>query len=199
MRSKEESGLNPRLGSSQTPALLQLGCAIAVIVGAFGPWLSGSVVFGSLTNHGSDNPDGKLVLAIGVAAAFVAIAELMGVTHPLLPAISFIIFCFAVIAGIVDFRDIQDRVNSAPAGVVASIGWGIYVVLIGGIVGAIVSLVRIPKTIQWARSSLQIQPAPTISATIERSNGDDRDLTIICYVLVGFILFTALGAVLANI
>jgi hypothetical protein len=175
--------------------------AFAVIVGAFGPWLRGTVaLLGSMTNHGTDNPDGKIILGVGLTAGALVLTMLMRATNVAVPIAATGAFTLAIIAGIVDYGALQDRIDQAHAEsmvAIASIGWGIYAVMIGGAVGAVMMLVESVSMYQSRPHAAA--PVPQTVPRVDSPADDDRILTVIGYGLAAFVVLVALGMVLTRL
>lgn len=130
---------------SLTPGHLAIASAVLVIVGSLGPWVSLVAPFvGSLSVSGTEG-DGKITLGCGIAAAvmlaFLVTSNQSGVWLGLFAGIALGI---AAVVGIVDWGNVGDEISTSDQEFqgLASVGWGLKVMTVGAIVGAILSIVR---------------------------------------------------------
>jgi hypothetical protein len=116
-----------------------VGGVIAVIVGAFLPWVTASAAFvGTITRVGTDG-DGKITLALALAAGIVALVALRQRAAPQVWALAVVGVLAIVIAGIgiYDWNDIRQAVNDLSPEeqrlITASVGSGVYVTVAGAV------------------------------------------------------------------
>ena len=104
-----------------------MGAGVAVVVGSISPWATITTVFGSVSVNGTDG-DGKLTLGLGVALCLFALLRR--------PAAAFIAAGLTALAGGYDLINIRDKVGEFESDVAsASVGWGLWLVVIAGVVG----------------------------------------------------------------
>ncbi len=135
---------------------------ILTVVGVFLPWMQ---VGALLVNRGIDNPDGAIALGIGIGACALALFGLLramqrrsarssGRTFRFRTLLGIALILAAIvlfITGFIDLRDVQSRVADAGEtvfGDVASVGSGLYMLLVGAVVlgiGGLGSLLRRPE------------------------------------------------------
>jgi len=97
-----------------------------------------------LSLNGTDGSDGKVILALGVLATVLMALVVGGSPRLSVTVAAVLAFAAIAIVGIIDFEDIRSRVDRADAeNVFATIRWGIYLVLIGGIVGTGASIAQL--------------------------------------------------------
>lgn len=130
---------------SRTAGVLAIGAATLVAIGSLGPWVSGQAAFvGSFEVSGMEG-DGKITL-VGGLAAVVLLAFLLTSSpdSSWLGIVSAIALAICAVIGIVDWQDVSDRVASVDADtpLVARVGWGLQVVTIGGVAGAVLAVVQ---------------------------------------------------------
>jgi hypothetical protein len=133
--------MNERIETTIGSVLLALG-AVAIAIGSIGPWARASIGFLSASKAGTDG-DGVLTLccAIGILL-FAALASRHGATR--------VFVCIALLLGVVasaiafyDIVNINDALAQArDAGVDVSVGWGILIVAVGGLVVVVGALLR---------------------------------------------------------
>lgn len=116
--------------------------SILAAVGTLLPWSQMGTLF---VNRGIDNPDGAIILGVSLAAAALAAYNLISKTNRL--RLLLLLAAGGLIAtGIMDLRLIRESLieaNSSFLGEVASVGSGIYMIIVGGVVlgwGAFLSL-----------------------------------------------------------
>jgi hypothetical protein len=118
-----------RAGSGPTPLLwAAVAAAVLAVIGSIGPW--GKLA--SLSTSGTDGGDGYIVivlLAIGVALLFLGAAR--GKAWPHVTAL--VLGALAALVGVIDLQDVNDKG--------LDVGWGLYLVLLGSIAFAVLSLV----------------------------------------------------------
>lgn len=116
---------------SRTGPVISLVGAALVVLGALMPWATLSTAFGSVSIPGTEG-DGEIVLILGVVIAVLATLELT--RQPRLGLRIGVGVCagIALLIGLIDFSSITDhiRTENLEAGV-ASVGAGLYAVLLG--------------------------------------------------------------------
>lgn len=124
-------------GSQRRDALL-IGAflaAILAIVGSLGAW----VEVGPITINGLDADDGVITIVLAITAAGLIALRLTGNRRVSL-LMSSIAFDLIAVAGIVDWAD-ASRVSGAEGlGLEVSVGWGLMLVTVAGIAGAVLSV-----------------------------------------------------------
>ena len=160
--------------SGNLPAWVAGASAAAVVIGALGPWIRGTaVVWGTLTRNGTDNLDGRVILGMGLAAGVLMAIPIGGSSLGVFPILAAMLFVTIVLLGIADYRELQRLSDRADAeNVIASIRWGIYLVLIGGSVGAGSAIYHYVRDPRHARAPIVLRPEPEL--TLEEI--DDRAL-----------------------
>jgi hypothetical protein len=110
---------------------------IAVIVGAFLPWVTASAALvGTITRVGTDG-DGKVTLAMALAAGIVALVAMRQRTTPQVWALAVVGVLAIIVAGIgiYDWNDIRQAVGDLTPDqqrvITASVGSGVYVTVAG--------------------------------------------------------------------
>jgi len=130
--------------------LLLVGASLAGIA-AFGPWITLTTAFGSVSLSGTDRGgDGVIVL---VLAGTLLVLELCVFGIPYRPKRGTLLVDFLLSGGIlatavVDFTNVYDRVNAinnAGAADSASVGWGYYLLFAAGAVLLIGVFVRLSQ------------------------------------------------------
>jgi hypothetical protein len=146
----EESAALGETGAARPWGRAMLIGAAAVVLGSFLPWATVSTFIGSVNVFGTEG-DGVLTLFIGAVLAFVAFRALSpGITRG--ATIFAIVACLILFAiALYDFIDIQ-RVASDLSSVSddvasASVGYGLWIVLIGSAVATVGSFGILRK--QW--------------------------------------------------
>jgi hypothetical protein len=117
--------------------------AAGVIVGSLGPWITARTPFGEFSASGTDG-DGVITLALGVAALVMACIPS---DSPALHVAQFVV-CGAA-AGLALYYIITVRQRAADIaeggdtfGISASVGWGLWLLIAGGCIGAIAQFVE---------------------------------------------------------
>lgn len=133
---------------SLTPGYLGIAAAVLVIVGSLGPWVTATLPFvGAFTVSGTDG-DGKATLCCGILAgaliAFLVTSNQSGVWLGIIAGIGLGI---AAVVGIVDWGNISDEISSSDQDLegLVRVGWGLQVMTISAIVGAVLSIVQAVK------------------------------------------------------
>lgn len=131
--------------------------AAAVIVGSIMPWATVRTVFGSVDVAGTDG-DGVLTLIGGAAAGVAALLR-----RHVLGAIAFGLVGAIALYDVVNVSDALSDVDSALAD--ASVGWGLWLILVAAIAGVVLSVVRSersdrPASVLRSRSALDASLPP---------------------------------------
>lgn len=129
-------------------ALSGLG-GLLMVIGAILPFVTGSAggPFEGQSLGGLDTPDGKLYLGVGIGLivfAFLIWATRSPSLRKILGVLVILASGFMIYAGIVDISDVQDQAE-------VEIGTGLYIVLIGsiiGVVGGVLSLIATRSTLE---------------------------------------------------
>jgi hypothetical protein len=118
-----------RAGSAPTPLLwAAVAGGVLAVIGSAGPWGK----LGSLSTSGTEGGDGYIVIvcvAIGIALLFLGTARAKA--WPFVT--SLVLGALATLVGVIDLSDVNDKG--------LDVGWGLYLVLLGSIVLAVLSLV----------------------------------------------------------
>ena len=135
-------------------ALTGLG-GLLMVIGAILPFVTGSAggPFEGQSLGGLDTPDGKLYLGVGIGLivfAFLIWAARSPALRKILGVLVILASGFMIYAGIVDISDVRDQAE-------VDIGTGLYIVLVGSIVGVVGGVLSLMAT----RSTLEGPPPPT--------------------------------------
>ena len=125
-------------GSPSRAVLLSAALLAAVLVplGSLAPWAE----IGPVTLNGLDADDGLITLVLGIIAAAVIALRFRGSRRISLVTVS-ILFDIIAVAGIIDWADISRLGGEASLGIDVSVGWGLMLVTVAGIAGAVLTLV----------------------------------------------------------
>ena len=116
-------------------ALVSLFGAVAVLIGSFLPWAKFNSV---LSVNGIDAPDGKVSLVLGLVLALNAVVELASGTDTRL--MTGLVSFGVIILGLIELEVATDAVSGNGVLSGASVGVGVYAVVVGGgaaLVGAL--------------------------------------------------------------
>jgi hypothetical protein len=122
--------------------ILMLGGAVLAAIGSLLPWANIRTIFGSIGVAGTDG-DGVITLAAAVVLALLALLLLLQPQRAGSVTMYAAGLCAVLIAGVgvYDFSNVSDGISEASGdGVSASVGAGLYLVVLGGaaaIVGAL--------------------------------------------------------------
>jgi hypothetical protein len=138
-----EQGSKPvtqiRAGSQQ--ALLPLIGGAAVVVGSLLPWGTVTTVFGSVSIAGTEG-DGKITLALGGALVLIAVLEMVGQISASKWVLGLVAAGAAGVAGY-DWLNISQRLGEVQSEYArASVGIGLQVAALGGVLALVGALVR---------------------------------------------------------
>jgi len=133
--------------TNKTGPIVTLTGAGLAIIGALLPWATVSSVFGTVSVTGTDG-DGVIVLVVSAIIALLATLELTSRSGRELRIGSALLAALVGIVALVDYNNIADHVASTDLeGVgVATIGVGLYVVLLGAAVAFIGALIKREQT-----------------------------------------------------
>jgi hypothetical protein len=101
--------------------------AVAILVGSFLPWATLNSI---LSVNGMEAPDGKISLVLGLALALAAVVELAHGTDARL--VTGLFSLGAIILGVVETDHATDAVSGNEVLSGASVGVGVYAILVGG-------------------------------------------------------------------
>ncbi|MGD9704214.1 MAG: hypothetical protein AB7Q42_20175 [Acidimicrobiia bacterium] len=126
------------------PRHVTIGAGAAIIVGSWGTWMAVRSGFGQIELSGLETDDGKLTAGLGVLVVLAAtLMKLSGKGRALVTGLA------AAAAGAVaayDYSDISNRVEEVNSEFIqASVGWGLWLVLIGAIVGVAAAISTWPR------------------------------------------------------
>jgi hypothetical protein len=128
-------------GSLNITAVVILLGGVLFAVGSFLPWATASSAFGSASKSGMEGGDGMITVFLGVVIALLGLTRLQ---RPGLPGNRLTMVLLGAIAiGVAVFEgsNIQSRLEaSSSAYVVTSVGMGIYVMGVGGVLALLASL-----------------------------------------------------------
>ncbi len=129
----EKTRLNLNLKTSIYRIIGILG-GLMIIIGAFLPWAEANVFDYSETMNGIEGTDGVIVLVLGI---WIIIGSLINFKKPQSRAYGTgVLAVVALFLGVVEFTDIRDDVKQLESMFVeASVGEGVYMVIVGGILG----------------------------------------------------------------
>jgi Protein of unknown function (DUF2510) len=116
----------------ETNRIMAAAGAAAVVVGSLAPWATASTPFGSIDVNGTDG-DGKITLVLGaVVVGFVLLRNYF---------VSMILSAIAGAILVYEFSDVSRTVGDIDSEFVkTSVGWGLYLGAIGGVVAFVGSL-----------------------------------------------------------
>jgi hypothetical protein len=125
---------------NRTYAYLALACAAAVIAGSLGPWVTiTAAFFGTIDVRGTKG-DGDLTLGLSLAAGLLMALACSAPRRRWPAVLAAVGFLAAAAIGAYDWNNVSDRLaDSAGEEFIASagVGWGLYLVTIGAVAGAI--------------------------------------------------------------
>lgn len=109
-----------------------MGGGIALVIGAFLPWLKVTAPFiGTLERAGTDGGgDGWVAVAIGAVAVVVGV---LMQTKGLSSWIAIAVGAVAALVMVYEFSDVHDRISSAPEMVSVDYGMGLFLCIAGAI------------------------------------------------------------------
>lgn len=137
--------------NADTKRIGGLMAAAAVMVGSLMPWATVATVFGSVDVAGTEG-DGVITL---IGAVVVGLAVL--IRRYVSAAIGFAVVAAISIYHVSNVAQMADEADSEF--VRASVGWGLWVLVVGSVVGVLVSLVRpeaAPTPIAAGRPSARV-------------------------------------------
>jgi hypothetical protein len=137
--------------------------AFIVIAGSFLPWITVKTPFGTVSENGTEG-DGVITLFLGVLMAGSALINFRKAGSRAWLAVLFAVF--AVGLGVYEFMDITgDIVTSSISdiGLKASVGTGVYLVIVGGFMG-LIGLAPNKARVQVEGSKLCPQCAESVKA-----------------------------------
>jgi hypothetical protein len=129
----------PPATQSTLPAALTGLAGLAVVVGSIMPWASIATAFGTVSVAGTEG-DGKITLALGVGLLILAAVQISN-ANPGLRLFSAIVGAGTGVVAVIDIANVSSKVGEVSSAFArASVGSGLYVVLVGGalaIIGAV--------------------------------------------------------------
>lgn len=118
---------------------------LVVIIGSILPWATAQSAFGSISKNGIEG-DGKITLATGIITLLCGIAILISSKNSGWIGLAVIASLASLAIAIIDLVDVSNKLGSVSNQYVkASAGIGLYVVLVGGLVGIVGALVSAVK------------------------------------------------------
>lgn len=110
-------------------SILILAGAAVVAIGAFLPWAD---IGGLITTNGMDG-DGKITIVLAAGAAVLGVFGILKASKGMLIG-SLVVAALTILVAIIDMADVSSRGEGI---IEVSIGIGLYLTLIGGIVGVV--------------------------------------------------------------
>lgn len=131
--------------SRMAGGILIMAGGLLLCLGSFLPWVTANApLVGSMSKSGMEGGDGIITLILGIGIAALGIGFLAGMKSSSAgPLIVLIAAVAAAAVTVVDYNDVQGRVEDAQAVsdlVSASVGAGIWTLFVGSIVSALGSL-----------------------------------------------------------
>lgn len=121
----------------KTVALVSIGGFALAALGSLLPWATLTTGFGSVSVNGTDG-DGIMTLLMGLAGSALMFLAYSGKSRTVFSAISIVLALIIAFVGIVDAVDVSSAVSDGDDfGIRASVGIGLYLVIIGGLVGGL--------------------------------------------------------------
>ena len=119
------------------------GAGAAIVVGAWGTWMTVRSGFGQIDLSGLETDDGKLTAGLGAVVIVIALARMADRTRAIVAGLASA--AAAVVAGL-DYADLSNRAEQVSSEYVrASVGWGLWLVIVAGIIGVGASISAWPK------------------------------------------------------
>lgn len=138
---------------------------LVVIIGSILPWATAQSAFGSINKNGIEG-DGKITLATGIIAILCGIAILVSEKNSGWIGLAVIASIASMAVAIIDLIDVSNKLSGVSNEFIqASAGIGLYVVLVGGIVGIVGALASAVK-----RQTPQIYVCPHCGGTVEQNS-----------------------------
>jgi hypothetical protein len=126
-------------------AIIVIIMGLLIIIGSILPWATAQSVFGSMSKNGIEG-DGKITLATGIITLLCGIAILVSEKNSGWIGLAVIASGASLAVAIIDLVDVSNKLSGISNEYVkASAGIGLYIVLVGGIVGIIGALVSATK------------------------------------------------------
>jgi hypothetical protein len=160
------SGGAPQEPTSRRVApLIAAGAGAFVFIGSFLTWATAGLGIFTVSVAGTDG-DGKFTLVLGIAIAVTAL--IAWTTSPGAIIVTLLASIGAVGVGGYDWHDVNSKISAAKqqlngnpfaGGLHASVGSGLYLVVVGGAIGVIASLVDMRRFGGLRRPVTNRQPA----------------------------------------
>lgn len=123
--------------------ILVIIMGLVIIIGSILPWVTATTFLGSISKSGTEG-DGKITLVTGIITLLCGIAILASNSYSGWVGLTILACAASVVVAIIDLVDVSNKVGEISSQYVqASPGIGLYIVLVGGIVGGVSSLVSI--------------------------------------------------------
>ena len=126
--------------------VLVIVMGLVIVIGSILPWATAQTVFGSISKNGTEG-DGKITLATGIIILLCGIAILVSEKYSGWVGLAVIASSASMVVAIIDLVDVSRKLSGiSNQYVTASAGIGLYIVLVGGMIGivsALVSAVRV--------------------------------------------------------
>jgi hypothetical protein len=164
-----EARSKPSSSQPNYPGIAAIVGGAMIVVGTFLPWLTASAVtlggLGSVSRNGIETPDGVVVAVLGTITALCAVG-MVAAPRTVAWLATTVFAVLAGLLGVVDFVDIQERVASMTdisSGVLANVGPGLYLSLLGAGVATVSALAGVParQPYQHRRRSSPTPPPQT--------------------------------------
>jgi hypothetical protein len=132
----QPSGRTPVGGAAKAIAGLLLLTAVVVGIGSVTTW----AVAGEFSKTGLDNADGVITLPLAIIAAVFALIRMVGKLPTTAAIVGLVVGLLLTLIGFVDVADVRDRSDLG-----VDVGYGLWMVLAGGIAMVVVSIAGIIK------------------------------------------------------
>lgn len=122
---------------------IAIGGGVLTIIGSVLPWAKVQTLFGSVSVSGFDGSDGKATAAFG---ALITLCVVAGGRWLYLALVSAVLAGLIAVTDLVDVQKIVTDVNGGDGAAIATVGIGLWVILIG----VVVALVTAGILTQWS-------------------------------------------------
>ena len=132
-----------------------LGGAFGVVVGSFGAWMSIRLFFTDLTTRGTDG-DGQITVAFGAISLVLLALKLADRLGRWAAWMAMALLGVTGVIGVVDWVDVRNHVSGLDGnnefGLSGSVGWGLILVTLSGVIGTVMAPARIATDCRRSRS-----------------------------------------------
>jgi hypothetical protein len=132
----QPTGRTPVGGAAKAIAGLLLLTAVVVGIGSATTWVEA----GAFTKTGLDDSDGVITLPLAIIAAVFALIRMVGKLPTTAAIVGLVVGLLLTLIGFVDVADVRDRSDLG-----VDVGYGLWMVLAGGIAMVVVSIAGIIK------------------------------------------------------